>query len=156
MTWQWLREAVVWRDWQELWHWVPHHVTQRGNRRQQVFFSDADYQTYVTLLAGSCRQAGVAVWAYCLMPNHVHLILVPRDEDGLRAALARMERYFMAGQLLHVACKGKITNIQRPRSPGSRRVVGSVATKFIKSHEISLGTRILSPVRLRILRRNHE
>lgn len=73
---------------------VPHHVTQRGNRRQQVFFSDSDYQTYLALLAESCRQANVAVWAYCLMPNHVHLILTPRDEDGLRAALADAHRRY--------------------------------------------------------------
>jgi putative transposase len=73
---------------------IPHHVTQRGNRRQQVFFSDGDYQSYLTLLAESCRQANVAVWAYCLMPNHVHLILVPRDEDGLRAALADAHRRY--------------------------------------------------------------
>jgi putative transposase len=73
---------------------VPHHVTQRGNRRQQVFFSDADYESYVTLLAKSCRKAHVAVWAYCLMPNHVHLILVPREIDGLRAALADAHRRY--------------------------------------------------------------
>jgi putative transposase len=73
---------------------VAHHVTQRGNRRQQVFFCDDDYQTYLTLLAESCRQANVAVWAYCLMPNHVHLILVPRDVDGLRAALADAHRRY--------------------------------------------------------------
>jgi putative transposase len=65
----------------------PHHVTQRGNRRQKVFFSDEDYEVYKALLDEGCRAAGVKVWAYCLMPNHVHLILVPRDEDGLRAAL---------------------------------------------------------------------
>ena len=52
---------------------VPHHVTQRGNRRQQVFFSADDYATYLELLAAGCAAAGVAVWAYCLMPNHVHL-----------------------------------------------------------------------------------
>lgn len=68
---------------------LPHHVTQRGNRRQKVFFGDGDYAFYRNLIAESCREARVAVWAYCLMPNHVHLILVPRDEDGLRAALAR-------------------------------------------------------------------
>ena len=73
---------------------VPHHVTQRGNRRQQVFFSDDDYLAYRALLAQSCRDAGVAVWAYCLMPNHVHLIMVPRDEDGLRAALADAHRRY--------------------------------------------------------------
>ncbi|HXI07489.1 MAG TPA: transposase [Bradyrhizobium sp.] len=41
------------------------------------------------LLAASCRAAGVEIWAWCLMPNHVHLILVPSDADGLRRALVR-------------------------------------------------------------------
>jgi putative transposase len=56
---------------------LPHHVTQRGNRRQQTFFADDDYVEYRTLLADSCRGCGTQVLAYCLMPNHVHLILVP-------------------------------------------------------------------------------
>ncbi len=73
---------------------LPHHVTQRGNRRQQVFFNDEDYQVYRTLLAEGCQAAGVAVWAYCLMPNHVHLILVPSDDDGLRAALGEAHRRY--------------------------------------------------------------
>jgi putative transposase len=73
---------------------MPHHVTQRGNRRQPVFFSDADYLAYRALLAEGCRAAGVAVWAYCLMPNHVHLILVPKTPDGLRAALGETHRRY--------------------------------------------------------------
>ncbi|MGH7035434.1 MAG: transposase [Stellaceae bacterium] len=73
---------------------LPHHVTQRGNRRQTVFFGEADYAAYRALLAESCRAAGVVVWAYCLMPNHVHLILVPHDPDGLRAALAEAHRRY--------------------------------------------------------------
>jgi putative transposase len=73
---------------------VPHHVTQRGNRRQKVFFCDADYETYRALLVAGCREAGVTVLAYCLMPNHVHLILQPRDEDGLRAALSDAHRRY--------------------------------------------------------------
>ncbi len=73
---------------------VPHHVTQRGNRRQTVFFSDDDYAAYLDLLGEGCRGAGVKVWAYCLMPNHVHLILVPSDEDGLRAALSEAHRRY--------------------------------------------------------------
>jgi putative transposase len=73
---------------------LPHHVTQRGNRRQPVFFGDDDYAAYKALLAEGCRAAGVAVWAYCLMPNHVHLILVPSDEDGLRAALGEAHRRY--------------------------------------------------------------
>jgi putative transposase len=73
---------------------IPHHVTQRGNRRLQTFFSPADYRAYFDLLAEHCRDARVAVWAYCLMPNHVHLILVPSDEDGLRAALGEAHRRY--------------------------------------------------------------
>lgn len=67
---------------------IPHHVTQRGNRRERVFFDDSDYAFYFSLLRYGCRKSGTAVWAWCLMPNHVHLILVPASEDGLRAALA--------------------------------------------------------------------
>jgi putative transposase len=73
---------------------APHHVTQRGNRRQQVFFGEDDYLAYRDELAAACRAAGVTVLGYCLMPNHVHLILRPRDEDGLRAALAEAHRRY--------------------------------------------------------------
>jgi putative transposase len=67
---------------------APHHVTQRGNRRQQTFFRDADYIRYPQLAAEWCAKADVECWGYCLMPNHVHLILTPRTPEGLRAALA--------------------------------------------------------------------
>ncbi|WP_315832350.1 transposase [Bradyrhizobium prioriisuperbiae] len=73
---------------------IPHHVTQRGNGRARTFFEDADYALYRDLLAEHCGQAGVEVWAWCLMPNHVHLILVPSDPDGLRRALAALHRRY--------------------------------------------------------------
>ncbi len=61
---------------------LPHHVTQRGNRREAIFFEDGDHDIYRDLLAEQTRRAGVEVWAYCLMPNHVHLILTPTRADG--------------------------------------------------------------------------
>jgi putative transposase len=73
---------------------LPHHVTQRGNGRAQTFFSDADYALYRDLLAAFCRAAEVEVWAWVLMPNHVHLILAPRDDDGLRRALSQVHRRY--------------------------------------------------------------
>jgi putative transposase len=72
----------------------PHHVTRRGNGRAQTFFDDADDALYRDLLAAQSRAAGVEVWAWCLMPNHVHLILVPSDPDELRRALARVHRCY--------------------------------------------------------------
>jgi REP-associated tyrosine transposase len=72
----------------------PHHITQRGNRRLETFFGDHDYAHYIDLMAKYCAAAGTQVWAYCLMPNHVHLILVPDDDDGLRAALGEAHRRY--------------------------------------------------------------
>jgi putative transposase len=69
-------------------------VTQRGNRRQTTFFGDADYALYRQLLGEWCAKAGTKIWAWCLMPNHVHLILVPSHEDGLRAALSETHRRY--------------------------------------------------------------
>ena len=61
----------------------PHHVTQRGNQRSDVFHSPADYQQYLLWLRHYAQRENVRVWAYCLMPNHVHLIAVPEQADGL-------------------------------------------------------------------------
>ena len=72
----------------------PHHVTQRGNRRQQTFFCADDYRAYLSLLAAAVEHAGVAVWAYCLMPNHVHLVVVPQQENSLRALFAEAHRRY--------------------------------------------------------------
>jgi len=71
---------------------IPHHVTARGNRREPIFFEDGDQDLYCDLLAEQCRKAGVEVWAYCLMPNHVHLILCPQTEDGMANALGAAHR----------------------------------------------------------------
>ena len=73
---------------------IPYHVTQRGNRREQTFFEDSDYALYCDLLAEAARRAGAEVWCYCLMPNHVHLVIVPSDEDGLRRTFAETHRRY--------------------------------------------------------------
>ena len=73
---------------------VAHHVTQRGTRRQPVFFRDDDYQSYLRLMREWCDKEGVAVWAYCLMPNHVHLIAVPETEAGLARAVGEAHRRY--------------------------------------------------------------
>ena len=66
----------------------PHHVVQRGGRRLDVFFSDEDRMTYLQWLRTACDRCGVAIWAYCLMRNHVHLIAVPEREDSLARCLS--------------------------------------------------------------------
>ena len=73
---------------------LPHHVTQRGNRRAQTFFNDGDYALYRDLVAEAAKKAGSEIWAYCLMPNHVHIIVVPSHEDGLRRTFAEVHRRY--------------------------------------------------------------
>ena len=73
---------------------LPHHVTQRGNRREPVFFGAEDYQLYRRLIATAARRAGAEIWAYCLMPNHVHLIVTPADRNGLRRTFGEAHRRY--------------------------------------------------------------
>lgn len=72
----------------------PHHVTQRGARRQTTFFSDADYQAYLEYLGTAKDSADVEFWAYCLMPNHVHHVIVPRRKDSLVALFSNAHRRY--------------------------------------------------------------
>jgi putative transposase len=73
---------------------IPHHITQRGNRRQEVFFSDKDYEAYLELLAEHCQANAVEIWAYCLMPNHVHLIAIPETEGSLARGIGEAHRRY--------------------------------------------------------------
>jgi putative transposase len=73
---------------------IPHHVTQRGNRRQPVFFGPVDYSSYLQLLAEWSSKHDVAIWAYCLMPNHVHLIAVPPTEAALARSIGEAHRRY--------------------------------------------------------------
>jgi len=73
---------------------IPHHITQRGNRRMKTFFCEADYREYLHLMAQWCNRCKVLIWSYCLMPNHVHLIAVPETEEGLRKAIGEAHRRY--------------------------------------------------------------
>ena len=66
---------------------VAHHVTQRGNRREDVFFSDEDRLVYLAWLHEYCVIHELEVLAYCLMSNHVHLVAVPASDEGLQRVL---------------------------------------------------------------------
>jgi putative transposase len=83
----------------------PHHVTQRGNRRSRVFFDDGDYALYIDLLSEAALKAKTEIWCYCLMPNHVHLIAAPSDNDGLRDTFADAHRRYTG----HINARLRVT-----------------------------------------------
>ena len=66
---------------------VPHHITQRGNRRDDVFYSDEDREVYLAWLKDYAQTYDVDVLAYCLMTNHIHLVAVPGSDDALEKSL---------------------------------------------------------------------
>jgi putative transposase len=61
----------------------PHHITQRGNNREPIFFDDEDRWAYLDFLNHYTQKYQVDIWAYCLMTNHIHLLAVPNEPEGL-------------------------------------------------------------------------
>ncbi|WP_052748931.1 transposase [Arsukibacterium ikkense] len=66
---------------------VPHHITQRGNRREPVFFSDDDRHYYIKWLGHYSKLHGLDILAYCLMDNHIHLVAVPNTIDSMHLVM---------------------------------------------------------------------
>jgi putative transposase len=124
---------------------LPHHVTQRGNRRERVFFGDDDYALYRDLLAEACRREGVAVWSYCLMPNHVHLILTPRTPEGLGRALGKAHRRYAAFVNARLRATGHLFQ-------------GRVASVVMDEEHLTAAARYvaLNPVRARLAERAED
>ncbi len=73
---------------------TPHHVTQRGNRGEKIFFEKADFETYIDLLREQCDDKGVTISSYCFLPNQIHLIATPRSESALAAAIGETHRRY--------------------------------------------------------------
>jgi len=74
---------------------VPAHIVQRGNNRDACFFCDEDYQYYLEVLAEGCRRYQVQLHAYCLMSNHVHLLLTPETESGISHVMQHIGRMYV-------------------------------------------------------------
>ena len=72
----------------------PHHIIQRGNRSQNVFFSDKDKELYLNLLHKYTVEIGITFWAYCLLDNHVHLIAVPQKENDLAKGIGETHKNY--------------------------------------------------------------
>ena len=74
---------------------VPAHIVQRGNNRDACFFSDIDYQYYLEVLGQGLRRYEVKLHAYCLMTNHVHLLMTPNDEMGISRVMQHLGRMYV-------------------------------------------------------------
>jgi putative transposase len=117
---------------------LPHHVTQRGNRRQETFFCNDDYEEYLRLMSAWCRRWDVAVWAYCLMPNHVHLIVVPKSEEGLRRAIGEAHRRYTRRVNFREGWRGHLWQGRFASVPLDERYV-LAATRYVELNPVRAG-----------------
>jgi len=121
---------------------MPHHVTQRGNRRQDTFFCDDDYRVYLDLMAEWCAHYGVDVWAYCLMTNHVHLICVPETADSLGLAIGEAHRRYTRHVNFREGWRGHLWQGRFASFPMDERYLLATA-RYVE----------LNPVRAKMVRR---
>ncbi len=124
---------------------VPHHITQRGNRRQQTFFSDNDYRLYLDLMAEWCGQCGVEIWAYCLMGNHVHLIAVPESEEALGLAIGEAHRRYTRQVNFRQGWRGHLWQGRFASFPMDQHYLAAAA-RYVE----------LNPVRARLAKRPED
>jgi putative transposase len=73
----------------------PHHIIQSGNNSQQIFRDDEDYQRFLGWLKESAKEFKVAIHAYVLMPDHLHLLATPSNVEGLAQMMQRVGRYYV-------------------------------------------------------------
>ena len=123
----------------------PHHIIQRGNRRQPVFFTEDDYQTYIKLMAVWCNHFKVKIWAYCLMPNHAHLIAVPEDETGLRMAIGEAHRRYTCRINFREGWRGHLWQERFASFPMEERYL-LAATRYVE----------LNPVRAKLVKKPEQ
>jgi putative transposase len=117
---------------------TPHHITQRGNRRQQTFFSDDDYRAYIDLMAEGCGKHHVEIWAWCLMPNHVHLIALPETEEGLAHAIGEVHRRYTRRINFREGWRGHLWQERFASFPMDESYLLS-ATRYVEMNPVAAG-----------------
>ncbi|KPF87117.1 hypothetical protein IP81_18930 [Novosphingobium sp. AAP83] len=116
----------------------PHHVIQRGNRQQPIFFSNNDRRQYLALLAKNCADHSVRCLAWCLMSNHIHLVLVRPTADALRAVLSRTHTSYAQRINLREGLSGHLFQ-GRYASYAMDQAHLAVAVRYIENNPVKAG-----------------
>src|SRR4030065_260441 len=124
---------------------IPHHITQRGNRRQQTFFSEDDFREYLSLMGEWCSRYAIEVWAYCLMSNHAHLIVVPESEDALRKGIGEAHRRYTRRVNFREGWRGHLWQGRFASFPMDKTHL-YLAARYVE----------LNPVRAKLVKKPHE
>jgi len=72
----------------------PHHITQKGNRGEPIFFEKSDFQAYLDILREQCTRFDVKITSYCLLPNQIYLMAIPKEAKLLSRAIGETHRRY--------------------------------------------------------------
>jgi putative transposase len=117
---------------------LAYHVTQRGTNRQKVFFSSAHRKTYLKLLERNLDDAGARVLAYCLMPNHVHLVVIPERADSLAILFRRVHGAYAQAVNAGLGRSGHLWQNRFYSCPLSERHLW-VALRYVEANPVRAG-----------------
>ena len=121
----------------------PHHVVLRGNNRRRLFSYPYDYRLFLRLLESVQIKASVTVHAHCLMPNHVHLLLTPRDSASLAVFIKRVAQRFAQHRNRDGRGTGKLFEQRYYGAPIQSEAHLAVATMYIELNPVRAGLRAL-------------
>jgi putative transposase len=117
---------------------IPHHITQRGNRRENVFFVRSDYRRYLRLLGDYAAERGLDMLAYCLMPNHVHLVAVPAEAGSLAAVLKPVHLRYAQHVNRSQDCSGRVWQGRFYSCPLDARHTAA-AIRYVETNPVRAG-----------------
>ncbi len=117
---------------------TPHHVTQRGNRQQDIFHSETDRAQYKELLIEACVRHETLCLGWCLMTNHVHLILQPATSDGLRAVLASVHTAYTQRLNIRLGLSGHVFQGRFASYPMDVRHL-MAALRYVENNPVKAG-----------------
>lgn len=117
----------------------PHHVVHRGHNRQPVFTDAGDYEAYLANLQEFKAVFGVQVHAYCLMPNHVHLLLAPERSDGLALLMRRLAGRHAARRNRRAKRTGAVWENRYYSSLVSREAYHLACCRYIELNPVRAG-----------------
>jgi len=117
----------------------PHHVVQRGNNRQKIFLNKEDYQIYLNLLINFSHREGSEIRSFCLMSNHVHLLLIPSMEYSMAKTMHRLNTTYSTYFNLKYSRSGSIWEGRYYSSIVDSDSYLWIVTKYIERNPVRAG-----------------
>lgn len=117
---------------------VPHHVIQRGCRREKTFFEESDFRTYIRFLNIAAKKYNVDIWCYCLMDNHIHLIAYPKDIHGLSKMISQAHHRYSIYMNKKMGWTGHLWQYRFESDPIEEKDLLLIA-KYIERNPVAAG-----------------